>query len=60
MNLHKKRTKNTQQSFSVTSAQNRENHSHRVPVKPTVNWEEPDFDEFDLCMEITAYVNHLQ
>jgi coenzyme PQQ precursor peptide PqqA len=24
--------------------------------KPDLDWEKPDFEEFDLCMEVTAYV----
>ena len=26
--------------------------------KPTAVWESPEFEEFDLCMEVTAYVYH--
>lgn len=25
--------------------------------KPTSVWESPEFEEFDLCMEVTAYVH---
>lgn len=28
--------------------------------KPIPTWEEPDFEEFDLCMEVTAYVYYWQ
>lgn len=28
--------------------------------QPILTWEEPDFEEFDLCMEVTAYVYHWQ
>jgi coenzyme PQQ precursor peptide PqqA len=28
--------------------------------KPVLDWEKPDFEEFDLCMEVTAYVYHWQ
>lgn len=29
-------------------------------VKQGTDWEQPDFEEFDLCMEVTAYINHWQ
>ena len=39
-------------------------NSDREPVKnssltgkPTSVWESPEFEEFDLCMEVTAYVH---
>lgn len=25
--------------------------------KPTAVWQSPEFEEFDLCMEVTAYVH---
>lgn len=31
----------------------------RVPIKST-EWEQPDFEEIDICMEVTAYVYHWQ
>ena len=42
-----------------------EANSDRQPVKnspsstgkPTSVWESPEFEEFDLCMEVTAYVH---
>ena len=35
---------------------NSSNSSASLPDKPTVVWESPEFEEFDLCMEVTAYV----
>jgi hypothetical protein len=32
----------------------------RVPVRSTEEWEKPTLEAFDLCMEITAYVQHWQ
>ena len=26
--------------------------------KPTAVWQSPEFEEFDLCMEVTAYIQH--
>lgn len=26
--------------------------------KPIAVWQSPEFEEFDLCMEVTAYVQH--
>ena len=37
-----------------------DNHAARVPIKNSTDWEEPDFEEIDVCMEITAYVYHWQ
>jgi len=31
-----------------------------IAGKPVLDWEKPDFEEFDLCMEVTAYVYHWQ
>ncbi|NJO94777.1 MAG: pyrroloquinoline quinone precursor peptide PqqA [Pleurocapsa sp. CRU_1_2] len=28
--------------------------------KPLAVWESPEFEEFDLCMEVTAYVHQWQ
>ncbi len=28
--------------------------------KPIAVWESPEFEEFDLCMEVTAYVHQWQ
>ena len=28
-----------------------------VTGKPITVWQAPEFEEFDLCMEVTAYVN---
>lgn len=33
---------------------------HTPTTKPTMNWEQPDFEELDLCMEVTTYVYHWQ
>jgi coenzyme PQQ precursor peptide PqqA len=32
----------------------------RLPIRNSHDWEKPDFQELDLCMEITAYVYHCQ
>ena len=32
------------------------NNSASSGVKPTQVWQSPEFEEFDLCMEVTAYV----
>lgn len=28
--------------------------------KSSMDWERPDFEEFDLCMEVTTYIYHWQ
>ncbi|MEH2419633.1 MAG: pyrroloquinoline quinone precursor peptide PqqA [Nostoc sp.] len=33
---------------------------HPPNIKSAIDWEKPDFDEFDLCMEITTYILHGQ
>ena len=37
-----------------------DNRAARVPIKNSTDWEEPDFEEIDVCMEITAYVYNWQ
>ncbi|RUT08848.1 hypothetical protein DSM106972_009010 [Dulcicalothrix desertica PCC 7102] len=56
----KKQGINTQGNNYAAPVLKKESRSVGQPVKPTKNWEEPDFDEFDLCMEVTAYINHWQ
>lgn len=58
----KEQTNSTLQDNRNPSPSNSlENRALRQPgAKPITSWEEPDFDEFDLCMEVTAYINHWQ
>ncbi len=28
--------------------------------KPAMDWEQPDYDELDLCMEVTTYIQNWQ
>lgn len=32
----------------------------RLPIRNPDGWEKPDFEELDLCMEVTAYVYNWQ
>ena len=32
----------------------------RISIRNPDGWEKPDFEELDLCMEVTAYVYHWQ
>ena len=32
----------------------------RLPIRTAEDWEKPSFEEFDLCLEVTAYVYHWQ
>ncbi|KJH70146.1 pyrroloquinoline quinone precursor peptide PqqA [Aliterella atlantica] len=35
--------------------------SYRPPTgKPAMDWEQPDYDELDLCMEVTTYIQNWQ
>lgn len=34
--------------------------AHAPTAKPRMDWEQPDFEEFDLCMEVTTYIQHWQ
>jgi coenzyme PQQ precursor peptide PqqA len=56
----KKQGTNTQVNNYIQPILRKESRSVGQPVKPSSNWEAPDFDEFDLCMEVTAYINHWQ
>lgn len=50
---------NQQQQHSIVHSSNSE--SAQVPTaKQGMEWQQPDFEEFDLCMEVTAYINHWQ
>lgn len=61
MNLDLKQQNSNSKNHNFASPiLKKESRSVGQPVKPTTNWEEPDFDEFDLCMEVTAYINHWQ
>lgn len=33
---------------------------HSSTRKPAMDWEQPDFEELDLCMEVTTYIYHWQ
>ncbi len=46
-----------QDTNSVNNNQERNSNKSSSTVKPTAVWESPEFEEFDLCMEVTAYVN---
>lgn len=36
-------------------------NSFRPPTgKPAMDWEQPDYDELDLCMEVTTYIQNWQ
>lgn len=47
-----------QETNSVNNNKGRNSHkSSAFPTdKPTKVWQSPEFEEFDLCMEVTAYV----
>lgn len=34
--------------------------SHSPVRKPAMDWEQPDCEELDLCMEVTTYIHHWQ
>ena len=36
------------------------NDATRIPIKNSTDWERPDFEEIDICMEVTAYIYHWQ
>ncbi len=31
-----------------------------ITGKPSLDWEQPDYDELDLCMEVTTYIQNWQ
>lgn len=33
---------------------------HPPTGKPATDWEQPDFEELDLCMEVTTYIYNWQ
>ena len=42
---------------NIDSEKDSKNTSSSSTAKPTAVWESPEFEEFDLCMEVTAYVH---
>ncbi len=42
---------------NTDSGKGSKNSSPSSTGKPTAVWESPEFEEFDLCMEVTAYVH---
>lgn len=51
---------NRQQDQHSTTPQGSSSDTYAPTVKQPTDWEQPDFEEFDLCMEVTAYINHWQ
>lgn len=49
-----------QNSSKQSSFVNSNTHAARIPLKNSADWEQPDFEEIDTCMEITAYIYHWQ
>lgn len=49
------------QSNSLSSDSMPGKNSYRPPTgKPAMDWEQPDYDELDLCMEVTTYIQNWQ
>ena len=53
--------------YSTPEDQSSSSKSTHVPAglhsptrKPAMDWEQPDFEELDLCMEVTTYIYHWQ
>ena len=50
------------QDSSLSNIQTKKYHTHSSDspgFKPAAVWEAPCFEEFGLCMEVTAYVHQL-
>ncbi|MGL5943378.1 MAG: pyrroloquinoline quinone precursor peptide PqqA [Waterburya sp.] len=41
---------------NINKGKNNTNSSLFLTAKPTELWRSPELEEFDLCMEVTAYV----
>lgn len=49
------------QSNSLSSDSMPGKPAYRPPAgKPAMDWEQPDYDELDLCMEVTTYIQNWQ
>jgi len=51
------------QNQSQTSQQNSASDDHpesRQPIRTSEDWEKPELEEFDLCLEVTAYIYNQQ
>ena len=47
----------TQQDAGVSNSRHEAQRGSSISVdRPTNRWDAPAFEEFDLCMEVTAYV----
>lgn len=51
-------TQNPSQTSQQNSASDRT--ESRQPIRTSEDWETPTIEEFDLCMEVTAYIYHWQ
>ncbi len=64
MNSPQKKSSKVAQKNSLEqhSSSYSDNHvANRVPIiKSSGDWEQPDFEELDTCMEVTAYIYHWQ
>lgn len=49
------------QSSSLSAPSTPGKDSFHLPTgKPAIDWEQPDYDELDLCMEVTTYIQNWQ
>lgn len=60
-NADKEAYKLEEQNNSLSSDSTPGKQSYRPPTgKPALDWEQPDYDELDLCMEVTTYIQNWQ
>jgi len=60
-NISKDSHKPEDQSSSLSTPGTPGKKSFHPPTgKPAMDWEQPDYDELDLCMEITTYIQNWQ
>ncbi len=49
------------QSSSLSAHSTPGKDSFDLPIgKPAMDWVQPDYDELDLCMEVTTYIQNWQ
>lgn len=60
-NVSKNSHESTEQNSNLSSANTPGKDLFRpIAGKPSLDWEQPDYDELDLCMEVTTYIQNWQ
>ena len=59
-NKHEDSSSLEDQNNTLKSTSSKAGENSHPMRKPLMDWEQPEFDELDLCMEVTTYIYHWQ